>query len=260
MSKQRPGWSLEGQYLLKIGPHLIVSFQRTHQVEVGEKLTLPPRSYGTAPLVALGQNQQVHGDPERRIGVCVGEDEAVWLGLQPSDESTPCGLRVAVTEPTFIDAVSGTLWSDSLQKSPQNYLVVPPQRSLDGVTAGEGRSLQFVRVDRSRRVYVCHRMRLTAIPPIRIPRNRKGRRPSMLLHDEESERPDSSILTPVPQDPSLVPQAIAKDLYGLSFWSPEKAVSVELCFISPAEYQRISGLESPTPLDIQDTYQGGTLP
>ena len=132
MSKLRPGWSLEGQYRLKIGPHLVVSFQRTHQVKGGEEITLPPKSYGTAPLVALGETRQVHGEPECCVGVCVGEDEAIWLGLEPSAESIPCSLRVAVTEPTLIDAVSGTQWSDDLQKNPQNYLIVPPQRSLDG--------------------------------------------------------------------------------------------------------------------------------
>jgi hypothetical protein len=139
-------------------------------------------------------------------------------------------------------------------------LIVPPQRSLDGVTAGEGGSRQFVRVRHSESAYVCRRMRLTAIPPSRIPQRRKESQRPMLLHDDESGGPRSDDLMPMPQSPSLVPQIVAQDPYGFSFWNPEKAVRVELCFLSPAEYRSISGLEPPTQLDIQDAYQGRTLP
>ncbi|MEU3174922.1 hypothetical protein ABZ657_24275, partial [Streptomyces sp. NPDC007000] len=67
--------------------------------------------------------------------------EAMWLSFAGTSE--PAALQVGVGK---VCAVSGRPWSDRLARSPQNYVVVPRQRWLDGINSGKGTVRQFVAV------------------------------------------------------------------------------------------------------------------
>ncbi|MGY0071452.1 hypothetical protein ACWZEH_32735 [Streptomyces sp. QTS137] len=67
--------------------------------------------------------------------------EAMWLSFAGTSE--PAALQVGVGK---VCAVSGRPWSDRLVRSPQNYVVLPRQRWLDGINSGKGTVRQFVAV------------------------------------------------------------------------------------------------------------------
>ncbi|MER5493050.1 hypothetical protein [Streptomyces sp. NPDC002490] len=67
--------------------------------------------------------------------------EAMWLSFSGTVE--PSALQVGVGK---VCAVSGQPWSDRLDRSPQNYLVLPRQPWLDGINSGRGTVRQFVAV------------------------------------------------------------------------------------------------------------------
>ncbi|MFD3736400.1 hypothetical protein, partial [Streptomyces sp. NPDC058632] len=67
--------------------------------------------------------------------------EAMWLSFAGTKE--PAALQVGVGK---VCAVSGRPWSGHLARSPQNYVVLPRQRWLDGINSGEGTVRQFVAV------------------------------------------------------------------------------------------------------------------
>ncbi|MFE9936891.1 hypothetical protein [Streptomyces hirsutus] len=67
--------------------------------------------------------------------------EALWLSFAGTEE--PAALQVGVGK---VCAVSGRPWSDRPARSPQNYVVLPRQRWLDGINSGKGTVRQFVAV------------------------------------------------------------------------------------------------------------------
>ncbi|WP_406193698.1 hypothetical protein OG331_08655 [Streptomyces sp. NBC_01017] len=67
--------------------------------------------------------------------------EAMWLSFGGTAE--PAALQVGVGK---VCAVSGKPWSDRLRHKPQNYVVLPRQRWLDGINSGKGTVRQFVAV------------------------------------------------------------------------------------------------------------------
>ncbi len=72
--------------------------------------------------------------------------EAMWINFESSyisDRETnyPFAVRIAAGK---IDAVTGESWTDKLQPSPQNYVMIPEQPWLDGFCVEQGVIRQFV--------------------------------------------------------------------------------------------------------------------
>ncbi|MET9831010.1 hypothetical protein ABZ078_17270 [Streptomyces sp. NPDC006385] len=67
--------------------------------------------------------------------------EAMWLSFGGTTE--PAALQVGVGK---VCAVSGKPWSDRPARTPQNYVVLPRQPWLDGISSGKGTVRQFVAV------------------------------------------------------------------------------------------------------------------
>lgn len=67
--------------------------------------------------------------------------EAMWLSFSGTTE--PAALQVGVGK---VCAVSGRPWSERLERDPQNYVVLPRQPWLDGISSGTGTVRQFVAV------------------------------------------------------------------------------------------------------------------
>lgn len=69
--------------------------------------------------------------------------EAMWLNLQSRHEfAYPIALKIGTGK---INAVSGRGWSNELNGEPQDYVVLPGQRWLDGYCVEKGVIRQFVR-------------------------------------------------------------------------------------------------------------------
>lgn len=68
--------------------------------------------------------------------------EALWIDLSwQSALEYPCAIKIATGK---INAVTGEAWANGLDPAPQDYLVIPTQRWLDGYAVGQGYIRQFV--------------------------------------------------------------------------------------------------------------------
>ncbi len=131
------------------GAELRVSFERTLRIpDDGREYPLPP-GFGHFPLRHVEDYRKRLPTPHvGRGGVMLPmhQREALWIsfesrGLDSRTLCYPFAVQVAAGK---IDAISGETWSADLHRSPQNYLVAPDQRWLDGFNIGKGSIRQFV--------------------------------------------------------------------------------------------------------------------
>ncbi|WP_435178050.1 hypothetical protein [Actinacidiphila sp. bgisy145] len=118
----------------------VVRFMRTLRLPESGTHPLPP-GLGAFPLRAAadGPDGVVDQGPDGGgVLLPVLQREAVWLGFAAS---APVALQVRAGA---VCAVSGRPWSGRLAQDPQNYLVLPRQPWLDGISSGRGTTRQFV--------------------------------------------------------------------------------------------------------------------
>ncbi len=118
---------------------LTVSFQRTLRIpDDGGEYPLPA-GLGEFPVRSV-DDFNVPAEWLKRGGVMMPmyQSEALWIRFS---SSYPFALKVGAGK---INAVSGEAWAPEFQRDPQNYVVVPDQRWLDGFAVGEGLIRQFV--------------------------------------------------------------------------------------------------------------------
>jgi hypothetical protein len=245
---------VEGRQGLHLGP-ILVSFQRTAQTRGAAD---PPASHGAAPLVEL-RKPGAAAD----LLIPVDDAEAIWLGLEPAVANLPAAVRVQVMAPVAIDAVTGGDWTDELSRAPQNYLVCPPQRSLDGVQAGPGRARQLVRhagpgmtADSCVEVVL---LRITSIPRGQPVSRAEG--PSQVgpLHDTDPSVGGAARRARAGSGTG-VPQLILVDPYPLDGWDTDAASSVTVQLADPAVFTALTGRPAPSLVPEADRYLGWRLP
>lgn len=119
-----------------------VSFQRTLRIpNDGRDYPLPP-GLGPFPVRHVDDFQGVPETWKKRGGLMLPmhANEALWINFSGS---APVALRIAAGG---VCAVSGTDWTPNLVPSPQNYVVLPEQRWIDGFRVGDRAVRQFVAV------------------------------------------------------------------------------------------------------------------
>ena len=126
---------------LVLGP-VTVRFMRTLRIPEDGLSSLPP-GLGTFPLRRVADYPDT-APPEwlAQGGVMLPmyQREALWLDFG-ADE--PAALQVGIGK---VSAISGEAWSETLQRTPQDYVTLPEQPWLDGINAGDGLIRQFVAV------------------------------------------------------------------------------------------------------------------
>jgi len=118
---------------------LEVSFQRTLRIpDDGGEYPLP-EGLGEFPVRPV-DDFDVPAEWLKRGGVMMPmyQSEALWVRFS---SEYPFAVKVGAGK---INAVSGEPWAPEFQRDPQNYVVVPEQRWLDGFAVGEGLIRQFV--------------------------------------------------------------------------------------------------------------------
>jgi hypothetical protein len=125
-----------------------ISFQRTLRLpDDGQVHHLPP-GLGNFPLrhiedFDLGKREEL----AQRGGVIMPmfQADALWVNFESlptySEISYPIAIKIGAGK---ICAVSGDDWSSSLNRDPQDYVVVPEQPWIDGYNVGKDRVRQFV--------------------------------------------------------------------------------------------------------------------
>jgi hypothetical protein len=243
---------------------LMLSFQRTRQpapykTDAGPAIRITSSSAGSAPPQSYGA-LPVAADPRAPAGVIVplGGDDALWLGLLAVDELRPVAVRAAALTPARIDAISGTLWKETLERAPQNYVVCPPQSALDGIQHGATRALQFARTAQAPGAVSCERLEVIVLPADRAwslpPAPQPPITRPLAAPTDEQAQPDEE-----ERDAIGVRQIVIADPFGPDTWTaPACAVSIAL--VTPEIFSELTGAPLLLPRNEADLYGGWRLP
>ena len=128
---------------------LTVNFQRTLRIPDDDRTYPLPPGLGRFPVRHVDDFAKSVPPPwMERGGVMLPmyQSEAMWLlfGAKRDPErgsAYPFAIKIAAGK---VDAVTGESWSDSLGRSPQDYMVAPKQPWLDGYCVEKGTIRQFV--------------------------------------------------------------------------------------------------------------------
>ena len=120
---------------------LTIGLQRTLRIPDDGMIYPLPAGLGSFPLRSV--DDYADTVPEtwtKRGGVVMPmyQSEALWIRFR---SRYPFAVKIGAGK---INAVSGESWKSDLQGDPQDYVVVPGQRWLDGFAVGEGLIRQFV--------------------------------------------------------------------------------------------------------------------
>ena len=123
-------------------PNLEVCFQRTLRIPDDGRDYPLPAGLGTFPLRPMSFVSRSLPDAWLRSGGVIMpmyRAEALWIDF--TSAAYPFAVKVGAGE---LNAVSGLRFEPGLQRSPQNYLVIPDQPWLDGFQTAPGVVRQFV--------------------------------------------------------------------------------------------------------------------
>ena len=127
---------------------LRINFQRTLRIpDDGNTHSLPP-GLGSFPLRHIDDfdlGSKNHLKERGGIIMPMYQSEALWLDFDSiqklGDVEYPIAVKIGTGK---ICAVSGDSWSPTLNRDPQDYIVVPEQPWLDGYNVEKGKIKQFV--------------------------------------------------------------------------------------------------------------------
>jgi hypothetical protein len=125
-----------------------INFKRTLRLpDDGETYPLPP-GLGDFPLRHIEDfDLNEHNHLKKRGGIIMPmfQADALWINFDPlqvtSDEIYPVAIKIGTGK---ICAISGEDWSPTLNRDPQDYIVVPEQPWIDGYNVGKNKIRQFV--------------------------------------------------------------------------------------------------------------------
>lgn len=253
------------EYAVVAGRRLSVSFQRTRRLSESEHSHMPPTSLGALPVHGVADYRgRVAPEWMDLWGVFLPllPEEAFWLGFSGAGWK-PSAVKVATAG---LDAITGMGWSEGLHHDPQDYVVCPPQRSLDGIYAGGKLVRQFVPVESERRaggqpISSVPAMRIVIFeqkphlfakqPPVRIPREPD------VFHSPE---PLPSRKEIVVSAGAAINQEILPDPQGIEAWDQTASVSLYVYWVDREKYHEITGQKAPGPRSDAEGYTGYRLP
>jgi hypothetical protein len=206
------------------------------------------RSHGAMPLVEV----------EEAVLLPVSRSEAFWIGLESDEEAAALCLRIAAcdTGRSKRDALTGNAWLETVSNAPQNYVVCPPQRAIDGVAAPH-RPHPFARVTNlPQHYYACHELRISTMPL----------RQDLTSGSREVPSDDRPFLRQMAIEPivhsgtaEIEDSAVLPDPYGKECWDTARIATVRLELVTFEKFQDVTG-KAPPPLDPEGAYEGWRLP
>ena len=125
-----------------------INFQRTLRIpDDGQPHSLPP-GLGKFPLRHIEDfNLTKHNHLKERGGIIMPmyQAEAMWLDFSSIHSFGEMEYPIAVKIGTGkICAISGDSWNSTLNRHPQDYLIVPEQPWIDGYNVKKGEIKQFI--------------------------------------------------------------------------------------------------------------------
>lgn len=255
------------KYAVRIGAHFALSLQRTLRIpDDGRRYPLPP-GLGAFPLLKVEEyRDSVPQQWLKQGGVFIPmyQREALWLGFRAAAWK-PNAVKVLVGD---INAITGTKEEyDVFCRTPQNYLVCPPQPWLDGINSGVESVRQFVAMPLGQgytvEAAISHSEQLGGIQVI-VFDAKPGRFPDTppqpdAAADGRTCRPQASPALGIAAGGSMR-QKIYPDPYPQDVWDTDNYGFIFIHIVNSELYREITGLDPPaTPIDAK-TYSASGLP
>jgi len=245
-----------------IGDRFSVSFQRTQRAAKDFHAYQKPPSWGALaaqPLSDYPRDISTVGDVKNAFLIPVATEEAVWLGFGGAAWK-PNAVKVGVGGR---NAVTGKEWDEKLSTQRQDYLVCPPQLSLESIRTKDGSVSQIVASSELSDAgdWEASRIRLIVYEPKRgiFPEQPPARAageinvlhslPKLLLNDADDDALERRTKGEIHRDP-----------YGLETWDPDIIGSISVYMVGHEQYRRITGHEPPPSPSPSAVYQGHYLP
>jgi hypothetical protein len=244
-----------------VGERFSVSFQRTQKVAPGLHAAQRPPSWGALPVHAVSDYPQHISIPDVKSAflIPVGREEAVWLGFGGAAWK-PNALKVGVGGH---NAVTGEKWDEELRARPQDYLVCPPQLSLEVIRTKEGSVSQIVAGSELSDAgdWEANRIGLIVYEPKRgifaeQPPGRAAGEINVLHSGPEPDLNDAD-------DDDLkrrIEGEVHRDPYEMGTWDTETIGAISVYMVGHQQYKKITGCEPPPRPADRDIYQGNYLP
>ena len=244
---------------------LEIDFQRTLRIpDDGSDYPLPPglRSFPMRHVDDFTERAPGRWLEHGGVMLPMYQSEAMWLNFT-SPAEYPFAIKVAAGK---VNAVTGGPWCDSLQRRPQDYLVIPDQPWLDGFCVEKGIIRQFVAMPLGTGYSAEEQLTETAehggIQIIAYPIKKECYRPRPF-----SEAPVGAVynLSPAPYDMGLAPggrmrQEIHRDRRRFESWRQDQS---SRCFVHIATslvWSALAGEAPPTTPPTAAEYTRAGLP
>ncbi len=252
-----------------------LDFQRTLRVpDDGHVYPLPP-GLGKFPLRLVDDYQErLPAAWQRHGGVFLPlyQSEALWvhfddfITLLRLEARYPCAIKVASGK---INALSGQPWCNGLSADPQDYVVSPGQKWLDGFNVGSGLIRQFVAmplgagytVEEQLTHIAEHGGLQLAVYPMRasVYQQLEAERERLMASLRGKPRIRYGIDAEVGlANGGLLRQTIEKDPYGMDAWDQDQGVRCYVHLLNSEQYLAVTGEPCPRrPFSAQDYAQHG---
>lgn len=257
-----------------------IAFQRTLRIPDDNQPYPLPAGLGRFPLHHVDDHWpnlpsawETHGG----VFLPMYQAEALWIDLSwQSALEYPCAIKVATGK---INAVTGEAWANGLDPAPQDYLVIPEQRWLDGYAVGQGYIRQFVAMplgagfsaEEQLTGQATHGgLQIVVYPmkPERYAAVEAQRRAARRFETKDSYLPgveclsgESQPVTEMALCPGgLMKQEIARDEYGLNAWDLSAGPRCFVHLVNSRTYQAITGQAPPQPPLTAADYAKARMP
>lgn len=252
-----------------------IDFQRTLRIPDDGKTHYLPPGLGKFPLRHIEDfDLRSNNHLKNRGGVIMPmfQADALWLNFETINMTGEADYPIAIKVGTGkICAVSGDSWNSSLNRGPQDYLVVPEQPWLDGYNVGKDIVKQFVAAPMGRGLTVEEQLtKSTNVGGIQIqafPMKREFYDKLNTIDESTNDMMMSelSYCMASPMEMGLaaggsMKQEIYEDPYGFEEWDQRKT---ERCFVTLAnaeQWMNITGEEPPMSVISAKSYTEAGLP
>ena len=240
-----------------------INFQRTLRIPDDGRTYPLPAGLGDFPLKHIEDYaNSVPANWASRGGVILPmyQSEAMWICFQGT---YPMAIKIAAGK---VNAVTGKDWSNELNSSPQDYMVIPEQPWLDGYCVRKGLIRQFVAMPLgkgySAEEQITGKAEFGGIQAIVYPMKASAYEALKdieiveVAYSQEMEQNSAMGLGAG----GLMKQDIHIDEYGLDVWDKEHASRCFIHLINSEAYLEITGENPPYPPITQTEYQQNGVP
>jgi hypothetical protein len=244
---------------IRIGSSFALSLHRTLRLPSDDLIYPLPPSFGSFPIFPVEPYAARLPDGWHRpnaVFVPLWQREAMWLSFAAAP-ACPNAVTISVGR---TNAVSGAADAPDLRR-PQNYVVCPPQRWLDGVNTGGGTVRQFVATPVGRGATVDEQLAREGVSGIRVRAYEFKRPVARRLDDGAPATIPAAAATELGIAPGgTMRQKIYVDQLGPQAWAPDHYGEVFIHLLNSTAFQDVTGhAPSPTPIDVA-TYMRLGLP